>query len=92
MAADPAWAQAAASAAFCLDHLLAMMGEAPSNDTWSQVEAHQLARLRQLEKTVESFVQRSSHDRRHLITDEERASLAAAAISLGGDSRRSERG
>jgi hypothetical protein len=92
MAADPAWAQAAASAAFCLDHLLAMMGEAPSNDAWSQVEAHQLARLRQLEKTVESFVQRSSHDRRHLITDEERASLAATAISLGGDSRRSERG
>ena len=85
LAADPAWAQAAAAADLCLDHLLAVMGEAPSNDAWSQVEAQQLARLRQLEETLESFVQRSSHDRRHLITDEERASLAAAAIALGGD-------
>lgn len=90
LAADLAWAQAAASADVCLDHLLAMMSEPPSTDGWAQVEAHQLARLRQLEETLESFVQRSSHDRRHLITDEERASLAAAAIALGGDRGRDQ--
>ena len=90
LADDPRWAQAAASADFCLDHLLTMMDEAPSTEAWSQIEARQLARLGGLEETLESFVQRSSHDRRHLITDEERASLAGAAIALGGDSRRSQ--
>ena len=88
LAADPDWAEAAASADFCLDHLLAMMSEAPSTDGWSAVEARQLARLSDLEDRLESFVQRSSHDRRHLITDPERASLAAAASALGGDRAR----
>lgn len=90
LAADPAWAQAAASADVCLDHLLAMMSEPPSTAGWAQVEAQQLARLRQLNEALESFVHRSSHDRRHLITDEERASLAAAARVLGGDQSRRE--
>ena len=91
LAGDPAWAQAAASADVCLDHLLALMSEPPSTAGWAQVEAQQLDRLRQLSEALESFVQRSSHDRRHLITDEERASLAAAARVLGGDPARSER-
>lgn len=88
LAADPAWAQAAASADVCLDHLLAMMSEPPSIAEWAQVEAQQIGRLRQLNEALESFVQRSSHDRRHLITDEERASLAAAARALGGEQAR----
>jgi hypothetical protein len=88
LAADPAWAQAAASAEVCLDHLLALMSEPPSTAGWARVEADQFGRLGQLNEALESFVQRSSHDRRHLITDEERASLAAAARALGGEDAR----
>jgi hypothetical protein len=85
LTADPAWAEAAAAADLCLDHVVALMAEAPATAAWSAVETTQLARLRDLEDRLESFVQRSSHDRRHLITDPERASLAAAASLLGGD-------
>ena len=85
LTADPGWAEAAASAQFCLEHVLALMATDPGTAAWSAIEARQLARLRELHDRLESFVQRSSHDRRHLITDPERASLAAAASLLGGD-------
>jgi hypothetical protein len=85
LTADPAWAEAAATADLCLDHFLALIAEGPAAAPLSAIETRQLARLRELEERLESFVQRSSHDRRHLITDPERASLAAAASLLGGD-------
>jgi len=82
---DTGWAEAAAAARFCLEHLLALMAADPGTAAWTAIEARQLARLRDLEDRLESFVQRSSHDRRHLITDSERASLADAAGVLGGN-------
>jgi hypothetical protein len=88
LTADPVWADAVAAADLCLEHLLALMAEGPTTPAWAAIEARQLARLRELDDRLESFVQRSSHDRRHLITDPERASLAAAASLLGSDRAR----
>jgi hypothetical protein len=85
LTSHPAWAEAAATADLCLDHLLGLMAAGPATAAWSEIEARQLARLGELDDRLESFVQRSSHDRRHLITDPERASLSAAASLLGGD-------
>jgi hypothetical protein len=85
LTADAAWADAVGGADLCLDHLLALMAEGAATAAWSAIEARQLARLRELEERLESFVQRSSHDRRHLITDPERAALAAATGLLGSD-------
>jgi Family of unknown function (DUF6062) len=85
LAGDPSWAEAVASAPFCLEHLLALMAAAPGTATWPAIEARQLARLRDLDDRLEAFAQRSSHDRRHTITDEQRASVNAAASVLGGD-------
>jgi hypothetical protein len=85
LATDPAWAEAAASAQFCLGHLLALMAADPGDASWSAVEARQLARLGELNDRLQSFAHRSSHDRRHSITESERASVTAAANLLGGD-------
>jgi hypothetical protein len=85
LTADPAWAEAAASAAFCLDHLLGLMAEGPATASWTAIEARQIARLRDLDEALESFAHRSSHDRRHSITDAQRASVSAAASALGGE-------
>jgi hypothetical protein len=90
LTADPAWAQAMASAPFCLDHLLALMTEGPGTASWSAIEARHLARLRELHDRLEAFAHRSSHDRRHSITESQRASVAAAASLLGGDIPRGE--
>jgi hypothetical protein len=81
---DPAWAEAAASAPFCLDHLLTVMTTDPGIAS-STIEARQVARLRELHDQLDSFAHRSSHDRRHSITDAQRASVASAASVLGGD-------
>jgi uncharacterized protein DUF6062 len=85
LATDPAWAEAAASAQLCLEHLLALMNADPGTASWSAIEVRQLARLRDLHDRLESFAHRSSHDRRHSITNSQRASVAAAADLLGGD-------
>jgi len=90
LTADPAWAEAAASASLCLEHLLGLMAEGPGTPSWWAVEARHLARLRELHDRLEAFAHRSSHDRRHSITDEQRESVAAAARTLGGDRARHE--
>jgi uncharacterized protein DUF6062 len=84
LAADPAWAEAVASAEFCLEHLLALMAADPGTTSWYSVEARQLARLRDIHDRLEAFAHRSSHDRRHSITESQRASVAAAINLLGG--------
>jgi hypothetical protein len=88
LTADPAWAEAAAAAPLCLDHLLGVLAADPAASP--TVEARQLARLLELHDQLESFARRSSHDRRHSITDAERASVASAASVLGGDRARRE--
>ena len=91
LTADPAWAEAAASATFCLEHLLGLMADGPAAASWSAIEARHLARLRELHDRLEAFAHRSSHDRRHSMTDSQRESVAAAARVLGGDRPRGER-
>jgi hypothetical protein len=85
LTADAAWAEAAAAAPLCLEHLLGLMAAGPGTASWSAIEARHVARLRELHDQLDSFAHRSSHDRRHSITDEQRASVTSAAGVLGGD-------
>jgi hypothetical protein len=51
---------------------------------WPSIEARQLGRLRDLRDRLERFAHASAHDRRHLQTDDQRASVDEAADLLGG--------
>jgi len=81
---DPAWAGAAAETPFCLDHLVTLMDRRPAPGWWMPVEARQLERLRGIRDRLDGFAHASAHDRRHLQTDEQRASVDEAADLLGG--------
>ena len=54
------------------------------DEPWVRFSVHPWQRTREDSVDVELPI----HDRRHLITDEERASLAAAAGALGGEQAR----
>lgn len=84
LAEDPAWAAAAADAPFCLEHLLALMDRRTVPAWWVPVEARQLERLRDLRDRLDRFAHASAHDRSHLQTDDQRASVPEAADLLGG--------
>jgi hypothetical protein len=84
LAADPAWAAAMSVAPFCLAHLVGLLDRRPATGTWDDIEARQLERLRDLRDLLERFAHASSHDRAHLQTDEQRASVDAAAEVLAG--------
>ena len=81
---DAGWAEAAASAPFCLGHLLALMDVRPVPASWPPVEARQVARLREIRDRLDAFAHASAHDRRHLQTDGNRASVDEAADLLAG--------
>jgi hypothetical protein len=84
--ADPAWRRALQSAELCLDDLVRMWATASDgrHDTWPEVAAAQLARIERLVELLDAFALHSSHDRRHLLTDNERAAADEAAVFLGG--------
>lgn len=84
LCADAAWAEAASQAPFCLEHLVALMDRRSAPAWWRPVEARQLERLRELRDRLDGFAHASSHDRRHLQTDAQRASVDEAADLLGG--------
>ena len=84
LTADPAWAEAVAASPLCLDHLLGLMTVRPSTPAWPEIEARQLARLRELTERLDAYAHASSHDRRHRQTDEQRASPDEAAAVLAG--------
>jgi hypothetical protein len=84
LAEDGAWGEAVASAPFCLDHLLALMDRRPVPAWWPPIEGRQVDRLRALRDRLERFAHASAHDRRHLQTDEQRASVDEAADLLAG--------
>lgn len=90
LAADPAWSEAAGAAAFCLDHLAGLLRERATSPGWDAAEARQLERLRDLRDLLDGFAHASSHDRRHLQTDEQRAAVDAVADLLAGDTARLE--
>jgi Family of unknown function (DUF6062) len=81
---DDGWAEALGRAEICLDHLLAFGSAASGVASWDAVEDRQRTRIEELRERLRLFVHHSSHDRRHLITDEERRSADEAARLLGG--------
>ena len=83
LAEDAAWAAAVAGAPFCLDHLLRLMDRRSVPAWWPPVEARQLARLADIRDRLEGYAHASAHDRRHLQTDAQRASVDEAADLLG---------
>jgi hypothetical protein len=85
--AQPAWAEAAAAAPFCLEHLVALVDRRSPPAGWPAVEARQLERLRALEARLDRFAHASAHDRRHLQTPDQVASVDEAADLLGGPAR-----
>ena len=86
LAEDPPWAEAVATAPFCLDHLVALMDRRTVPPWWPAIEGRQLERLRALRDRLERFAHASAHDRRHLQTDDQVASVDEAAELLGGGS------
>ena len=81
---EAAWAEAAAAAPFCLGHLLALLDVRPVPPSWRPVEARQVERLRQLGDRLDRYAHASSHDRRHLQTDDQRTAVDEAADILAG--------
>ena len=84
LAEDPAWAEAVAAAPLCLEHLVALMARRTVPAWWPAIEARQLDRLRDLRDRLDRFAHASAHDRHHLQTDEQVASVDEAADLLGG--------
>jgi uncharacterized protein DUF6062 len=82
--ADAGWSDALGGAEVCFDHLLALSIPGAAVAPWAPVEERQRARIRELRERLRLFAHHSSHDRRHLITDEERRSADEAARLLGG--------
>ena len=81
---DPAWATALGVAAFCLDDFLELWALAGDGAAFRPVAEQQVARMRDLHHRLDGFVDHSSHDRRHLMTDHEATATDEAARLLGG--------
>jgi len=82
---DRAWADLLASAPFCLDDFLALWSKAGAATGFEPIAAAHLARLDDLRRRLEGYAHHSSHDRRHLLTDEEREAADVATRALHGD-------
>ena len=75
---DPAWAEALAQSALCLDDLLLLWhtvarSNGRTQDAWRPIGTAQVARLRAILATADAYVDHSGHDRQAELTDEERA-------------------
>lgn len=80
---DPAWAAALGAADFCLDHLLRLADTAGGEPAWPGIEARQAERIERIAAGLHGFGMNAAFDRRHLLTDEETASIPEAARLLG---------
>jgi hypothetical protein len=83
--ADPAWAAAMLEIPFCLDDLTALLMAAGDQAPFSPIAEHHLDRLEALRGRLAAYADHSAQDRRHLMTDEERAAADEAARLLAGD-------
>jgi hypothetical protein len=81
---DPAWAEATAGAAFCLDDLLLLWTIAKDDPAWAPIARRQMDRLEDIRLRLDGFADHSAHDRAHLMTDRERTAADEAAKLLGG--------
>ncbi len=84
---DPAWATVISRSEFCLDDFLALWEEAASERSFQAVAEAQLARFADLRRRLDGYAYHSSHDRRHLLTEDERSAADEATDALGGDRR-----
>lgn len=89
-ASDPAWAEWLSIAPFCLDDFLAQWAVAGKTAVFEPIARAQLARLDDLRRRLEAYAHHSSHDRRHLMTDDERRAADEATQALGGDRPRGD--
>ena len=83
--ADPAWAEVMFGIPFCLDDLAALLAAAGDTASFAPIADHHLDRLERLRGRLDGYVDHSAHDRRHLLTDDERAAADEAARLLAGD-------
>jgi hypothetical protein len=86
-AQDAAWSAGLTASPLCLDDFLSLWATAGSDPAFEPVARAQLARLADLRRRLDGFAQHSSHDRYHLLTDEERTAADEATEDLGGDRR-----
>ena len=84
---DEAWATTAAVLPLCLDDLVRFLVASAEQPAAAPVIEAQLARLDDLRARLEAYAHHSAQDRRHLLTDDERAAADEAARVLGGDPR-----
>lgn len=82
---DPAWAAVMLEVPFCLDDLTALLVAAGDDATFEPIAAHHLDRVDELRRRLGGFVDHSAQDRRHLLTDDERAAADEASRLLSGD-------
>jgi hypothetical protein len=82
--ADPTWADPIAEAPFCLDDLIDLWAVAGGGPAFEPVIRQQLDRFAALRVRLEGFAHHSSHDRLHLMTDEEKTAADEATRALGG--------
>ena len=83
-ATDPAWATAIKAIPFCLDDLAIVLLAAVDVPAMAPLTEVHLARLDGLQRRLEGYAHHSAQDRRHLLTDDERAAADEAARLLGG--------
>jgi hypothetical protein len=82
--ADPAWAAVVEGIPFCLDDLGTFMAAAIDVPTADIAVTRQLERVEAIRARLDGYAHHSSADRRHLLTDEERAAADEASRLLGG--------
>lgn len=82
---DPAWATAMTGLELCLDDFLTLWAAADSERAFEPIAEAQLARFTTLQQRLDGYAQHSSHDRLHLLADDERSAADEAARALGGD-------
>ena len=82
---DTAWAAAIDAIPFCLDDLGELLAAGGESTAFAARSERQLARLEDLARRLEGYAHHSAHDRRHLLTDDERSAADEAARVLGGD-------
>ena len=82
--ADAAWAAVIGDIPLCLDDLGAFMAAAGDGSAPEPVVARQLERVEALRARLEGYAYHSAADRRHLLTDGERAAADEASRLLGG--------
>jgi Family of unknown function (DUF6062) len=84
---DPAWSAVLSAAPFCFDDFLAVWEAAADEPSFEAVANAQTGRFADLRERLDGYAHHSSHDRRHLLTDDERSAAGEATDALGGDRR-----